>query len=178
MLQLNIPETVLQNESTSCIISTENELVKVDSFISNDAFMNKLPLQSMEGSIFPVVLHSSISGIAFSNSILMSNELTENKLIPRNESYVYRRFVRPYGEKPNLLRLFYRPKTRNCIKKNYGYKMVSHYQMNEELFKKKQRLNHHYIVNPEKTDSYSSTLIKGKALEPFEKMAYSLTQYL
>ncbi len=50
--------------------------------------------------------------------------------------------------------------------------------MNEELFKKKQRLNHHYIVNPEKTDSYSSTLIKGKALEPFEKMAYSLTQYL
>ena len=97
MLQLNIPETVLQNESTSCIISTENELVKVDSFISNDAFMNKLPLQSMEGSIFPVVLHSSISGIAFSNSILMSNELTENKLIPRNESYVYRRFVRPYG---------------------------------------------------------------------------------
>ena len=94
----------------------------------------------------------------------MSNELTENKLIPRNEGYVYRRFVRPYGEKANLLRLFYRPKTRNCIKKNHGYKMVSNYQMNEELFKKKQRLNHHYIVNPEKTDSYSSTLIKGKAL--------------
>lgn len=64
------------------------------------------------------------------------------------------------------------------MKKNYAYKMVSKASMDENMFKKKHRLTHHYLVNPEREGSYSLTLVKGKSLVPFEEAGRSLTDYL
>lgn len=46
--------------------------------------------------------------------------------------------------------------------------------MDEELFKKKHRLTQCYILNSEHEDTYTATIIKGKALEASESMATSL----
>ena len=50
-------------------------------------------------------------------------------------------------------------------KKNIGYKLINKKQMNEEVFKKKHRLAHQYIVNVDNDDTYIATLMKGKSLE-------------
>ncbi len=75
--------------------------------------------------MFPTVVHSSVSGIGFNNSILMSSEVLANKIIPRSEGFICRRYIRPYADTPNILRLFYSSESQRSMRKNYGYKMVS-----------------------------------------------------
>jgi hypothetical protein len=145
---VNIPETVVLNDNTNSLISTSQGVVKVDSFITNETFIATLQLEKLEDRIFPIVLHSSISGIGFNNSILMTTEVIANKIIPRSEGFICRRLIRPYADTPNILRLYYIPESQKSVKKNYGYKMVNKVTMDEDLFKKKHRLTHNYIVNP------------------------------
>jgi hypothetical protein len=40
--------------------------------------------------------------------------------------------------------------------------------MDEEIFKKKHRLIHNFLVNADKDDSYSATLMNGKSLNKCE----------
>ena len=148
----------------------------MDFFASPEAFIEKLQLQPQD-PMFPAVIHSSVSGLDFNNSILMSTEVVNTKVVPRSEGFISRRFVRPYADTPNMLRLYYTPACQRSNRKNHAYKLVNHLPMDETMFRKKHRLTHHYLVNPERQDSNSMALVKGKALEPFEKMAYSLVHY-
>lgn len=81
---------------------------------------------------------------------MMSNEIIGNKIIPRSEGFICRKFIRPYADTPNLLRLYYTPKSQRATKKNYAYKMMNTNVMDEEMFKKKHRNTYSYLVNPEK----------------------------
>lgn len=96
------------------------------------------------------MVHSSISGIGFSDSIMMNTEIVNNKIIPRSEGFICRKFVSPYASTPNILRLYYYPKNNKQLKRSYGYKFINNKQMDEDMFRKKHRLIHNYIVNSEK----------------------------
>jgi len=60
-----------------------------------------------EGSIFPCAINSSNTGLFFNNTIMMNNEIIGNKIIPRNEGFICRKFIQPYNNTPNLLRYYY-----------------------------------------------------------------------
>ena len=176
-LQLAIPETVLLNDNSNSMIYTEDGIVKVEPFVSNEVFLKKIENLSTE-SIFPYVLHSTISGINLNDSIMMNNEVIGNKIIPRSEGFICRKFVQPYAATPNILRLYFCPKGGRQLKKNYGYKLVHLKQMNEEMFKKKHRLVQNFIINTEREDTYTATLMSGKALETCIRMAESFVEYI
>ena len=89
-------------------------------------------------------------GIEFTNSVVMNDEVASNKVIPRSEGFIYRRFVTPYGGTPNLFRLYYLPKHSRKMRKNYGYKLIAHHPMDESTFRKKHKLTHNFIVDPDK----------------------------
>lgn len=77
----------------------------------------------------------------------MNNELIENKVIPRSEGFICRKFVPPYNHAPNLFRLHYLPKSSRKMRKNYAYKLVANRQMEEEMFKKKHKLIHQFLID-------------------------------
>ena len=81
---------------------------------------------------------------------MMSNEIVGKKIIPRGEGFICRRFIRPYADTPNLLRLYFTPKSQRKTKRNYAYKMVNTAVMDEDMFRKKHRNTCSYIVNPDK----------------------------
>lgn len=54
----------------------------------------------------------------------------------------------PYAATPNILRLYFTPHSCKNIRKNFGHKMIHNNSMNQELFKKKHRQTHHYMINP------------------------------
>lgn len=176
-LHLAVPETVLLNDNSNSMIYTEDGIVKVEPFVSNEVFLKKIESSSTD-SIFPYVLHSTISGINLNDSIMMNNEVIGNKIIPRSEGFICRKFVQPYAATPNTLRLYFCPKGGRQLKKNYGYKLVHLRQMNEEMFKKKHRLVQNFIINTERDDTYTATLMSGKALEACIKMAESFVEYI
>lgn len=93
------------------------------------------------------MLHSTISGINFNDSIMMNTEVIGNKIIPRSEGFICRKFVQPYASTPNILRLYFWAKGSRQLKKNYGYKLVHKRQMNDDMFRKKHRLLYNFIVN-------------------------------
>ena len=128
--------------------------------------------------MFPCLLHSSIVGVEFNNSPVMSDEVTAAKVIPRSEGFLYRRFVQPYAATPNLFRLHYLPTHSRQKRKNYGYKMVAHRPLDPDTFKKKHRLAHQFIVDPSREDSFSVTAVNGLALQRPEQMSASLVEYL
>ena len=108
----------------------------------------------------------------------MSNEIFANKIVPRSEGFLCRRFVPPYANTPNILRLYFAAPSCKRQKRNYGYKLLNKSPMTWQIFTKKHRQTHSYIVNPDKKSTYSMTILKGKCLLPFEQMAHSLIQYL
>ena len=139
--------------------------------------MEKLGLEG-KTKVFPCLIHSSIVGIEFSNSPVMSDEVSAAKVIPRSEGFLYRRFVQPYAATPNLFRLYYLPAHSRQKKKNYAYKMVSNRPLDPDTFKKKHRLAHQFIVDPSKEESYSVAMVNGLALQRPEQMSASLVEYL
>jgi hypothetical protein len=120
--------------------------VKVEPFISNEIFLKKIE-HVKEETIYPYVLHSTISGINFNDSIMMNTEVIGNKIIPRSEGFICRKFVQPYASTPNILRLYFLSKGSRQLRKNYGYKLVHIKQMSEEMFRKKHRLLQNFIIN-------------------------------
>lgn len=78
------------------------------------------------------------------------------------------KFIPPYADTPNLLRLYYSSPTYKKQKKTYGYKLLNNHPMSDELFHKKHRQTQSYIVNPEKKSLYSLSILKGKCLKQFE----------
>ena len=117
------------------------------------------------------------NGITFEHSIVMNNEIS-SKNIPRSENVISTRFIMPYANYPNIIRLFFVPKNVKNMKRNIAYKVINRKQITEDAFKKKHRLSNQFIVNVECDESYIATLMKGKALESCEEMAASLCEYL
>ena len=84
----------------------------------------------------------------------------------------------PFRQYPNKLRLVYYPAGTKAGKKNVAYKYVNKDQMDEELFKKKYKLDHQFFVVPEKDNLCNVNVLRGASIEPYEKMAESLIVYL
>ena len=166
---------VLLSDNTNSLLYSDNGTVRFADNITNEAFLERLGVTKSDSDLLPVIVHSSISGVGFNNSILMSNEVFANKIVPRSEGFIIRRFTMPYAATPNILRLYFTPSSCKSVRKNYGHKMVNGSPMSQELFRKKQRQTHHYLVNPDRHASYTLTTIKGKCLQPYEAMAQSLT---
>ena len=99
-----IPETVLLTENTNSMIYVDQGVVKVESFTTNESFLDRMELKRGGGNAYPCMIHSSISGIGFSNSIVMNSEIIGNKMLPRNEGFICRKFITPFKKTPNLLR--------------------------------------------------------------------------
>ena len=64
------------------------------------------------------------------------------------------------------------------MKKSFAYKITSKVKINQELLSKKNNLNHHFIIDFNREESYEKVLIKGKALHEVEIMTQSLVDFL
>jgi hypothetical protein len=60
--------------------------VKVESFITAENYLKKIHSHAKgeEKVIYPIIIHSSSSGITFTHTITMNNEVESNKVLPRN----------------------------------------------------------------------------------------------
>ena len=71
------------SDNTNCLLYTENGVVKMDAYVTNESFLNSLDLPKKK-SCYPAVVSSSASNYSFSHSMLMSNEIASNRIIPRS----------------------------------------------------------------------------------------------
>lgn len=84
------------------------------------------------------------------------------------------RFVQPYGEYPNTLRLYYVPKNIKGSKPNFAYKTINKKKLNQEILERKYKQIHNFLVDFSKNDHIITTLVKGKALAQVQQMAQSM----
>lgn len=110
-----------------------------------------------------MIMTKSSNGVMFENTIVMNNEITA-KIVPRSENVISTKFILPYALYPNIIRLFYIPKTVKNIKKNFAYKVINRKQMTEDSYKKKHRMINQFMIHIDNEDSYIATLMKGRAL--------------
>lgn len=57
------------------------------------------------------------------------------------------KFIRPYGKCPNILRLFYIPKSVKGNKPNYAYKSINKKKIDEETLVRKHKQTHNFLVD-------------------------------
>jgi hypothetical protein len=125
------------------IIKTLN-YISYENFISTAGITDEIIRNQQQ--ITPTVLTKCCNGINFEHSIVMSNEVSP-KIIPRSENVISTRFVVPYANYPNIIRLFFTPKNVKNTKKNIAYKVINRKQIDEDAFKKKHRLSNQFLVN-------------------------------
>jgi hypothetical protein len=70
------------------------------------------------------------------------------------------KFIRPFSDYPNILRLFYTSKNVKNCKPNFAYKGIN----NKKILNNNNKDNYNYIVDFEKDDLISINRVIGKAL--------------
>jgi hypothetical protein len=108
-----------------------------------------------------VVLNGSSSNL--DRTLVMSNDISL-KSFPKNESQVTTRYVMPYRLFPNKLRLVHYPPGTKVTKTSVAYKYVNKDQMDEELFKKKYKLEHQFFVVTEKDNLCNVNILRGSSI--------------
>jgi len=86
------------------------------------------------------------------------------------------KFIKPFGEYPNLLRLFYTPKNSKSYKPNIGLKAINKKRIDNDLIYKKHKQIHNYIVDFGKEEYIIVTPVKGRALSEVESMSQSIVK--
>jgi hypothetical protein len=132
--------------------------------------------QKLTGSPYPALAEGNGSGDTSINfSVFLSNEM-ETRTLPRNEHQISVKFIRPYGDYPNILRLFYTPKSGKNHKPNYAYKVINHQKIDDEVISRKYKHTHHFIVDFDRPEDIVTTQIIGKALAEVERMTQSIVR--
>lgn len=104
----------------------------------------KLPHQPE--SIYSAVL-MGVGSVSYTDfTVALSNEL-DLRILPKNENQVSIKFIQPFGDYPNMLRLFYFPKSVKGSKPNYAYKGMNKKKLSEEILERKHKQIYNYLVD-------------------------------
>lgn len=142
-----MPETLVRLENSLELIYSERGALKIKSYQNLNEFMKLVKCRSEnEQNIFSAVL-LGVGSLSYTDfSVVLSNQL-DLRILPKNENQISIKFVQPYGDYPNMLRLFYVPKNIKGSKPNYAYKGMNRKRLSDEILEKKHKQVYNYLVD-------------------------------
>lgn len=146
------------------IIQSSNARVSVLEDVNHLDFLQIIKKEGDKNALYPASLIANGNGTFFDFTVYLSNEL-DSRIYPKNENQVSIAYIHPHGQTPNILRLYYTPARIKGAKPSHAYKIINVKPLSDEIYSRKHKLIHNYVVDCEKQESIKVTPVRGKALQ-------------